>query len=364
MIHSTSLVLFVIAVVLASAAPPVAAQSLVDLARPDVNVLAGVRVAEFASSPLVAMFWDRARAQQPEFDQLLSVMGPNPLSMIDEVVIGGSLDGSRTENPEGLVLARGRFEETLVVSALCPKGCETNLYRGFEIRRPLGDDEDKHFVIMDEERIAMGNLAEIQGVVARRLSGAPASFGVAMSDWIRRLGGHHIWIAAAGPFPQPAADADNPFAQMLSNFGSKIDGFGVGIDVTEDIHLNFDVRAATQADAQQFYDLLNGFIAMAKANGQQPETLETLNKIQLTHDGNVLAASLQVTGEEIRRQMAARAESGGSGVAPAQRLPSAAAPSSRPNVVVQPAPKRRSGGIRIFGLGEETVEVPTTKGRE
>ncbi len=356
---------FVLVILLAATlpAPPVAAQSLVDLARPDVNVLAGIRVADFAGSPLVSMFWDQARAQQPGFDQLLSVMGPNPLSMIDEVVIGASVDGSETE-AEGLVLASGRFDETLVVSALCPKGCETNLYEGFEVRRPLGDDEDKHFVIMDGSRIALGNLAEIQGVVARRLSGSPSRFGAGMSDWIQRLGGHHIWIAAAGPFPQPAADADNAFAGMLSNFGSKIDGFGVGIDVTEDIELHFDVRAATQEDAQQFYDLLNGFLAMAKANEQKPETLETLNKIQLTHDGNVLAASLQVTGAEIRRQMDARAASGGSGVAPAERLPSAAAPSSRPKVVVQPAPKSRSGGIRIFGLGEEAVEVPTTKGRE
>ena len=353
----------IVLLAVALAAPPLAAQGLVDLARPDVNILASVRVADFASSPLVTMFWDRARAQQPGFDQLLSVMGPNPLSMIDEVVIGGSLDASQTEDPEGLLLAQGRFEETLVVSALCPKGCETTLYEGFEIRRPLGDDDDKHFVIMDSNRIALGSLEEIQGVVARRLTGAPANFGAGMSDWIQRLGGHHIWIAAAGPFPQPEIDSENAFAQMLGNFGSKIDGFGVGIDITHDIDMSFDVRAATQQDAKQFYDLLNGFIAMAKANEQKPETLETLNNIRLTQDGNVLAASFRLTGEEIRRQMDARAASGGSGVAPAQRAPEAPA-SSRPNVVIQPAPKRRSGGIRIYGLGDEAREVPTTKGAE
>ena len=350
----------IVLLAVALAAPPVAAQGLVALARPDVNILASVRVADFASSPLVTMFWNRARAEQPEFDQLLSVMGPNPLSMIDEVVIGGSLDASQTEEPEGLLLAQGRFEETLVVSALCPKGCETSLYEGFEIRRPLGDDDDKHFVMMDGNRIALGNLEEIQGVVARRLSGASTRFGAGMSDWIQRLGGHHIWIAAAGPFPQPENDSDNAFAP-LGNFSSKIDGFGVGIDITHDIDMSFDVRAATQQDARQFYDLLNGFIAMAKANEQKPETLETLNNIRLTQDGNVLAASFRLTGEEIRRQMAERAASGGSGVAPAQRAPAAPA-SSRPNVVIQPAPKRRSGGIRIYGLGDETVEVPTTKG--
>ena len=363
MIRSTPTVLLVGALVLIAVAAPVSAQRLVDLARPDVNVLAGVRVADFAASPLVMMFWDQARTQQPEFDQLLSVMGPNPLSMIDEVIIGGSVDGTQTENPEGLLLARGRFEETLVVSALCPKGCETNLYEGFEIRRPLGDGDDKHFVIMDGDRLALGNLEEIQGVIARRLSGASASFGAGMTDWIQRLGGHHIWIAAAGPFPQPAMDADNAFARMLGNFGSKIDGFGVGIDITHDIDMNVDLRATTQQDATQFYDLLNGFIAMAKANEQKPETLETLNNIQLTRDGNVLAASFRMTGEAIRRQMAERAASGGSGVAPAQRVPSAPQ-SSQPKVVIQPAPKRRSGGIRIYGLGEDSVEVPITKGRE
>ena len=329
------LVLLVVALVAAMAVPPVAAQGLVDLARPDVNVLARVRVADLASSPLAAMFWDRARAQQPEFDQLLSVMGPNPLEMIDEVVLGASMDGSQAENPEGLLLASGRFDETLVVSALCPKGCETNLYEGFEIRRPLGDDDDKHFVMMDGNRIALGSLEEIQGVVARRLSGRSSTFGPAMSDWIRRLGGHHIWIAAAGPFPQPTMDAENPFGQMLGNLSSKIDGFGVGIDVTQDIDMTFDVRATTQQDAREFYDRLNGFIAMAKANEQTPETLETLNKIRLTHDGNVLAASFSVTGEEIRRQMAARAVTSGSGVAPAQRAPSSP---PRSAMVVQPPP--------------------------
>ena len=355
------LVLLLVALGAAMVVSPAAAEGLVDLARPDVNILAGVRVANFAASPLVRMFWDRARAEQPQFDQLLSVMGPNPLEMIDEVILGASMDGSQAENPEGLVLASGRFDETLVVSALCPKGCETNLYEGFEIRRPLGDDDDKHFVMMDGNRIALGNLEEIQGVVGRRLSGRSSTFGPAMSDWIRRLGGHHIWIAAAGPFPQPTMDADNPFAQMLGNFSSKIDGFGVGIDVTQDIDMTFDVRATTQQDARQFYDLLNGFIAMAKANEQTPETLETLNKIRLTHDGNVSAASFSVTGDEIRRQMAQRAATGGSGTAPAQRAPSSL---GRSGIVVQPPPKRRSGGIRIYGLGDETVEVPTTKGPE
>ena len=75
MIRSTPTVLLVGALVLIAVAAPVSAQRLVDLARPDVNVLAGVRVADFAASPLVMMFWDQARTQQPEFDQLLSVMG-------------------------------------------------------------------------------------------------------------------------------------------------------------------------------------------------------------------------------------------------------------------------------------------------
>ena len=59
-------------------ATPAAGQNLANLARPDANMMIGVRVADFASTPLAQRMWQETVSSKPEVTQFLSLLGPNP----------------------------------------------------------------------------------------------------------------------------------------------------------------------------------------------------------------------------------------------------------------------------------------------
>ena len=325
-------------------------QNLARLARPDANLMVGIRVADFASSPLAQQMWQEAISSKPEVAQMLSMLGGDPLTLIDEILISASVtDASKIDQADGLILVRGRFNETQLVDLLCQKGCETEMFGGLQLRKALGqDDGPNHFAMLETGELVLGSQAMVQGAIGRGGSGAAARFSGGMTDWVNRLGGHHIWVAASGPFPQaPSGDGGG---EMMANWTSKVDGFGLGVNVSSDIDMSLDLRTTSEQDAQQFLDMVQGLIAMAKANDQKPEATEFLDKLSLSLDGRILAARMSISQADIERQLAER---GG----PDQTV---SAPSTRPQPSPPPpAPKRRSGGIRIYGISEEPIEVPT-----
>ena len=317
-------------------------------------MMVGIRMAEFASSPLAQRMWQEALSSQPGIEQIMSLAGPNPLNLIDEILITANItEASEIAKADALVLARGRFNEVQLVDLLCQKGCETEMYGGLRIREGLGrNDGPSHFAMLETGELVLGSQELVRGAIERRNSGAPASFSGGMTDWINRLGSHHIWVAASGPFPQaPSGDG----GQMMSNLTSKLDGFGLGVNVSSGIEMSLDLQTITEQDARQFHDMIQGFIAMAKANESQPEKKEFLDKLRLSLDGRVLAARMSISQADIEWQLAQRGQQDQtvtSGSSRAERGP--ASPPPPP-----PEPKRRSGGIHIYGLGDEPLEVPT-----
>ena len=226
------------------------------------------------------------------------------------------------------------------------------MYRGFQLRKALGQDEGpSHFVMLDTGELALGSRELVRGAIERRALGAPATFSGGMTDWINRLGRHHIWVAASGPFSQAPASGDDAGGQMMLNMASKVDGFGLGVNVSGDIEMSLELRTTTEQDAQQFHDMIQGFIAMAKASDQQPEAREFLDKLRLSRDGRILAAQMSISQADIERQLAQRGQ---------QDQPAGSPRAQRPPPP-PPTPKRRSGGIRIYGLGEKPLEVPTQR---
>ena len=75
--------------------------------------------------------------------------------------------------------------------------------------------------------------------------------------------------------------------------------------------MSLDLRTTSEQDAQQFLDMVQGLIAMAKANDQKPEATEFLDKLSLSLDGRILAARMSISQADIERQLVERAGSDG-----------------------------------------------------
>jgi hypothetical protein len=328
--------------------------ALVNLSRPDVNFVMGIHVSKIASSPLVAEAMGEAQQTKPDWDALFGLLGPQPFRYLDEIVVSARLDPeSESKKPENLlIVARGVFGDRGFSDFLCAQGCDRQPYKDLEVLRaqPKGSEEPVYFSFLDSQYAVLGQRKEVEGAIDRRIVETHSIFSEAIQEGVDRLGNYDIWLAAkASSLNSPDAEDEQGPGQLAAMAASKIDGFGLGFEFGKDVEFALELRSVSPAAAKELFDMAQGFLSMMKAGKAEPDTQQMLDGLRLRHEGNILAASLHIPEAEVRRQMHERA---------AKHRAELAAEASAPQSL--PTRPRREGGIRIYGLKEKPVEVPTT----
>jgi len=328
------------------------------MARPDSNIVMGIDVAGFTSSPWFREALQQAGTQNDDVGKMMAALGPDPWQNLHEIVITAKLDqfSGDTEPKNFLIAARGSFDGSQFTDLLCQQGCESEDYRDFKLLRLSDGAKQMYFTALDSQYAALGAYDDVRQAVDRRAMATQSMIDAGMQNSIGRLSRNHLWLTTRGPFQDAMGGAAG---QMVpADTVSKVVGLGLGVFLGRDIDLTLELASLTDQDAKQLYDMANGFLALMKAGDNPPETAAMLDNLQLQQNGSLLAASVRIPEAQIRQQMAEKLGQyqGGSGVAPAQSVGGTeqAAPPPPP-----PPAKRRKGGIRIFGLDEEPVEVPT-----
>jgi hypothetical protein len=327
--------------------------ALVNLARPDVNFVMGIHVSKIASSALVAEAMGEAKQTKPDWDALFGLLGPQPFRYLDEIVVSAKLDPqSENKKPQTmLIAARGLFGDQGFSDILCAQGCDREPYRDFEILRaqPKSNEEPVYVTFLDSQYAVLGTQKEVHGAIDRKVAETHSMFDNAVQAGIEQLGNYDIWLTAkASSLNAPDSEDQQGPGQLAAMAASKVDGFGLGFGFGKDMELALQLQSPTPEGAKQLFDMAQGFLAMMKSGKAKPETQQMLERLRLRHEGNVLMASMRVPEEEVRRQLRERA---------AKHREELAAEASAP----PPPQPRRDGGIRIYGLKEKPVEVPTIK---
>ena len=333
--------------------------ALLNMARPDANLVMGIDVAGFTSSPWFREALQQAGSQNDDVGKMMALLGPNPWQNLHEIVIMARLDQFNGDaEPENfLIAARGLFSDPQLRDLLCQQGCESEEYRNSQLLRLSDGAKQMYFTALDSQYAALGSYDDVRQAVDRRATAAQSMFDAGMLNSINRLSRNHLWLATRGPFQNAVGEAAGPM--VPADTVSKIVGLGLGVFLGRDVDLTLELASVSDQDAKQLYDMANGFLALMKAGDNPPETAAMLNSLQLQQSGSLIAASLRIPEAQIRQQMAEKMGEfqGRSGVAPAQ--PASGVKQAAPPPPPPPPSKRREGGIRIFGLEEEPVEVPT-----
>jgi hypothetical protein len=114
-----------------------------------------------------------------------------------------------------------------------------------------------------------------------------------------------------------------------------------------------ELHSPSSADATELYELAEAFLAIAAMQsppqGESEGGADWLKNLRLTQHANFISAALTIPDAEVWKKI--------------NEMPAGAAFSwgnNSPAEKVEPErPPRREGGIRIYGLGETPVEVPT-----
>jgi hypothetical protein len=353
-------------IVLALALPLAAADpELIRMAKSDANFMLGVHLREIAASPLVQTLLDEALASKPEWGAVLASAGPNPLAGFDEVLIAANIDARSPQEPkDALILLRGSLDLKRLEEVFCSSGCDREQYRGLEMIKLERKDADTpgYLVLLDGQYAALGERPAVLGAIDRYRKGTPAELSPAMQSWVDRLGRYHFWIAAKGPFNTPDNAEAGP-ASMVAGAASKMEGFGLGLLLQNDVSLSVELESVSDQDAKQLYETVQGLLALGRMSRQQeqaqaePGAFDLLENLKLTNAGRVVSASLTIPQKELTRQLRAKFEE-------RQQADAAVAAelhAENPQPVARPSARRHpSNSIRVYGLKSRAVEYPLT----
>ena len=321
---------------------------LLKMADPEINLLVGIRTGEIASSPLMLKVFAESKKTGPDWSGLIDRMGPNPFASIDEILIMGRIEAN--EQPEAsqdaVILAHGDFRETTLRDALCEKGCRAGSHFGVAFELLEHEGKPAAFAKFSDNYAALGAVDKVKALIERRASGGDPQFATRAQEWARGLSGHHIWIAAQGPFEAPTGDDAPPFAQeMLKG----LEGVGLGLTLGEQLEMTLDLRSKTEQDSKNLYTLLQGLLAMATAaqagdaNAEKgPASL--LKHLQMTQASRRISATMRAPMDDIQKTFT-------------DKMGAPAAEDGEATALHSKAPQQRSGKIRIYGLEPEPVEV-------
>lgn len=333
---------------------------LLEMAADDVNFVMGVRLADVASSPLVRSALEEAGKQGGDFMRLIS-SGERPLEGVEEALVLANVEtGTNSSSDDALMLLRGDFTSPdRLITMLCHKGgCNDGAYGGAALHETTVDGKEASAVILDDHYAALGTPAQIRALIDRRAAGQRSHIAPSMLAWLERLSAHHVWIAAKGPFEAPKANgsATGPSLAALET----IDGLGFGLTIADDVLLGLELRSMNEEAAENLYDAAKGFLALAAMQQEQQSdsgespTMALFQNLNLSREAKTLRAELRVPQAELMKRFNAETNSADSTLAAASL---AVAQTSEPARPARP----REGVIRIYGLGQNAVEVEATR---
>jgi hypothetical protein len=261
----------------------------------DAAVVAFANVHELMTSN----FRERFRKIEPdtqERDEFEQKTGVN-IEQDIQTVVAAMIPGATSQEPAGgmLVLARGRFDAARLEALALEHGGEVEDYQGKRLLTHVKDngEADGAMGFIDVDLIAIGSYTAVKKAIDAGAGNNIAS-NLELMRQVNELESNNVWavgrfdaLANAGNLPSEL-QAQVPAVQWFSAAGH-INGGVNGV---------FKAEAKDEAAAKNLYDLLNGFLALARMQaGTRPEIKTLVDSLQLTGDGKNVALSFSLPSE-------------------------------------------------------------------
>jgi hypothetical protein len=200
---------------------------------------------------------------------------------------------------DGMVLARGRFDEGRIEALAREHGGQVEQYSGTRILRHdkarHGTDGD-HMALafLEPGLVALGSEGLVKQAIDRPAAGDDITSNSELMALIRQNQSGNAW--AVGRFDVLANQAQLP--EGVTSRMPAITWFSASGHVNGGISAVVSAEAATQEAADSLRDIVRGFIALAKLQaGNQPELQAVLPSIQLGGTDRTVTVSFSVPTE-------------------------------------------------------------------
>lgn len=280
----------------AALAAPGADSGLLNLAMPDARIIAGIDVAGVRNSPFGQFLLSRLSAQESEdLRQFVVKTGFDPRRDLSEVIV--ATPGGRGETRK-LVLARGLFDPTRIVSLATSSGASLTMYNGVAIVGKRG----MVFTFLDTSTAVAGDIDSVRGAIDRRQGGPGISPGLAARIGVLSAA-QEAWFVSTVPVSELAGQlpASAAGGALQGDALKSIEGASGGMKFGNTVNVCTEVVARTPEDAAALGELVRFLAGIAqlqhkpKAQRLQP----VLNSLDVRTAGNVVTIGLTIPEELI-----------------------------------------------------------------
>jgi hypothetical protein len=280
------------------------------------SVIAFANVNEIMNSELRQKLHRVLPMQENGQQELQNQTGINLQTDVDTVVACLAPDASNTNSPgAGIVLARGRFDETKIEALMREHGAHVETYNGKRVviadpqdvrqddpgDKPLHTRPSLSLSFMEPGLAAIGSTTLIKSAIDLHKAGNNPQAGLEsvtgndeLMNLVRSLDNSNVW--AVGRFDALPTHSRLP-ANVLSQLPA-ITWFAVSGHVNGG--LRGTLRAETRDDqsAENLRDVVRGFLALAKiGSNAKPELQTMMQSLELGGAGKTVSLSFAVPAE-------------------------------------------------------------------
>jgi hypothetical protein len=212
---------------------------------------------------------------------------------IDYIVAAASGVG---QNPDGLVVARGRFNDTQLEALALEHGGQVEEYKGKRlINSPENDGHQMSLAFLEAGLVAIGTKATVQRAIDAQLSSHSITNNSEMMDLVGEIGNtSNAW--AVGRFDTIAQQASLP-TEIASKM-PPIKWFAASGHVNGGISGVLRAEANDDESAELLRRQVSGALAFGEMIGKSdPKVAAMISSLQLSGSGKTVAISFTVPAE-------------------------------------------------------------------
>jgi hypothetical protein len=227
---------------------------------------------------------------ETDIDRLVACLTPDP--------------AAPNSKGAGLVLARGRFNETKIESLMREHGAQVEDYRGKRlVVGTSSHDANRSFAasFIEPGLAALGSTQLVRSAIDLHQTGDNPQTGLQsvtnndeLMNLVQSLESGNAW--AVGRFDVLQSQAHLP--QEVSNRLPAITWFAVSGHINGGVRGIVRVEARDEAAANNLRDVVRGFMALAKMQaGDRPDVQTMMQSLELSGTGKTVAVSFAVPSE-------------------------------------------------------------------
>lgn len=218
---------------------------------------------------------------------------------IDRVVACLDPQGAEGTQPNGLVLARGRFNEVQIEALMREHGAHVEDYKGKRIIvSPQAEADSKHpdfaVTFIEPGLAAVGSLRLVRTAIDLQNGGENVTANEELMSLMPSVNGANAWAVGRFDVLRSSAKLPDAVAQQIP----AITLFSVSGQVDAGITGVVRAEARDEEAANTLRDVVRGFMALAKLQvGSNPRLESVVQSLVLGGSGKAVALSFSVPGE-------------------------------------------------------------------